>query len=127
MTKKLLASENQEQRALVRWLKMHNRLRKCFCKNNNEGKRTAAQGHNLQLMGLRAGVSDLFIYYPTRQYHGLWLEVKQNRKYTPSEMRKDTWVAQAEFIDTVKKLGYAGEFCFGWEDGRNIIERYLLT
>ncbi len=76
MIKRLsVPSENQEQRALVQWLSYHPIVRNLFCKNNNEGKRTAIQGHNLQLMGLRSGVSDLFIYYPTKAYHGLWLEV----------------------------------------------------
>jgi hypothetical protein len=123
----IIPSEEQEQKALVKWLSYHPTVREFFCKNTNEGKRTPRQGHTLKLLGLRPGVSDLFIYYPTKTYHGLWLEVKRNKKYTPSEMKTPTWIAQVEFIKTVKSIGYAGEFCYGWNEGSKIIESYLLT
>jgi hypothetical protein len=124
--KKHIASENQEQRALVKWLSYHPIVRNYYLKLNNEGKRTECQGWNLKLMGLRAGASDLFIYYPTKKYHGLFLEVKKNKKYTPSEMKTDTWIGQQEFLDSVKSVGFAGEVCYGFEHGMTIITRYLL-
>ncbi len=126
-TKIAIPTENQEQRALVKWLSYHPIVREFFCKNNNEGKRTEAQGHNLKLMGLRPGVSDLFIYWPTKTHPGLWLEVKRNKKYTKSERSTPTWIAQEKFIETVKSVGFAGEFCYGCLDGKKIIDEYLLT
>jgi len=78
-------------------------------------------------MGLKPGASDLFIYYPTRKYHGLFLEVKRNKKYTPSEMKTETWILQQEFLSSVKSVGYAGEVCYGVEDGVSIVEAYLLA
>lgn len=111
----------------MKWLSFHPILSEFFCKNNNEGKRTDAQGWNLKLMGLRPGVSDLFIYWPTKKHHGLFLEVKRNKIYTKSERSTPTWIAQEKFIETVKSVGFAGEFCFGWLDGKTIIERYLNT
>jgi len=120
-------SENQEQRALVKWLSYHPLLKDFYCKNNNEGLRTRGQGWNLKLMGLRPGVSDLLIYYPTKTYHGLWLEMKRAKNYTPSERLTPSWMAQEEFIERVKSVGYAGEMCYGWCNGKEIIERYLLT
>ncbi len=123
----LIPSEAVEQRALVRWLSFHPILKNYFCKNNNEGERTGRQGRNLQLLGLRSGVSDLFIYYPTASYAGLWLEIKRNRTYAPSERRSLTWIAQESFLEGVKGVGYAGYFCFGWEEGKTIIEHYLET
>ena len=124
---KIIPSENQEQRALVKWLSYHPIVRDFFCKNNNEGKRTEVQGYNLRLMGLRRGVSDLFIYWPTKTYHGLWLEVKRNKKYSTSERSTATWIAQENFLEKVKSIGFAGKFCYGWVDGKKIIENYLLT
>lgn len=127
MVKISVATEQQEQRAIVRWLSMHSILRNYYCKNNNEGKRTAVQGWNLKQQGLRPGVSDLLIYYPTKTYHGLWLEVKRNKKYSKSEMNTDTWIMQQEFLERVKSVGYAGETCYGFLDGKRIIEAYLLS
>lgn len=111
----------------MKWLSFHPTVRNFFCKNNNEGVRTAGQGWNLKLMGLRSGVSDLFIYYPTATYHGLWLEVKRNKRYTPSERLTDTWIAQEDFIKSVKSVGYEAKICYGVDDGIEIIESYLLT
>lgn len=119
--------EHVEQTALVAWLRVHPKLKKFFLKNDNEGKRTPAQGFQAKRMGLRPGTSDLFIAWPTSTYPGLWLEVKRNKEYTPSERRTNTWRAQEEFIDEMKSVGYAGYFCYGWEDGKRIIESYLRS
>ncbi len=78
-------------------------------------------------MGLRPGVSDLLIYWPCNGYHGLWLEVKRNKKYSKSEMSTDTWVAQKEFLECVKSVGYAGKICYGFLGGKRIIEEYLRS
>ena len=122
-----IPSEAQEQRALVKWMSLHPVLRDFFCKNNNEGKRTEAQTWQLKLLGLRPGVSDLFIPFPTKTYHGLWLEIKRDMGYPPSARKTQTWLQQEEWIERMKSVGYAGYFCYGHEDGREIINRYLLT
>ena len=127
MTRIIKPSENQEQRALVKWLSYHPVLKDYYCKLNNEGKRSLAQGYNLKLMGLRPGVSDILVYFPTKTHHGLFLEVKRCKNYTKSERSTMTWLAQEEFLSIVKRVGFAGEMCFGWLHGKEIIERYLLT
>jgi hypothetical protein len=122
-------SEAQEQRWLVKWIKSNWKIRKFVIKTNNEGKRTVIQGRNLKLMGMRAGASDLFLAYPnkTQTKAGLWLEVKRNMRYPPSAKKTDTWLAEEEFIEDMQNVGFAGNFCYGWEDGKKIIETYLLT
>jgi len=119
-------SERAEQMALVKWMSYHPIIKDLFCKNDNEGKRTPLQGLNSKRMGLKRGVPDLFIYFPTKLHHGLWIEVKCAKKYSPSQMQTATWIAQQAFIDTVRSFGYAAEFCYGWIDGKRIIEEYLL-
>lgn len=123
----LVITENQEQKALVKWLSYHHVLKNFYLKLNNEGKRSEQQGFNLKLMGLRPGASDLLIFYPTKTYHGLFLELKRNKKYTPSERRTNTWVAQEEFLKLVKSVGFEGKFCYGYLDAIKIIDAYLLT
>jgi hypothetical protein len=126
-TKKLIPSENQEQRALVKWLSYHPIVRDYFLRIKNEGKKTPEQGWNDKLLGLRPGVSDLFIYYPTKSHHGLFLEVKRNKSYTKSERSTSTWIEQELFQKIVKKVGFDAKTCYGWEEGKRIIEGYLLT
>lgn len=125
--RKLIASENQEQRALVKWIKMQRHLCDFIIKLNNEGARTCAQGWNLKLMGMCVGASDLFLAVPTVRHCGLWLEVKQNRIYTLSERARPSWVAQEIFIRMMKTVGYDGHFCYGFENGKEIIENYLTA
>lgn len=84
-------------------------------------------GAKLKSLGLRPGAVDLLLYYPTKTFHGLWLEVKRNKKYTKSERTTATWLRQEKFIEDVKSVGFAGDFCYGWEDGKRIVEEYLLT
>lgn len=119
--------EYVEQVALVAWVKHHHQLKRYILKNDNEGKRTTAQGNQAKRLGLRPGASDLFIAWPTRTFHGLWLEVKRNKKYSLSERSTETWLAQESFIEDMKSVGFDGHFCYGWMDGKRIIENYLLT
>lgn len=123
----LIPSENQEQKALVKWIRMQRPYGDLLIKLNNEGKRSVNQGFHLKLMGMLPGASDLFLAYPTSVYHGLWLEVKQNRRYRPSEMAKPSWIAQQVFLERMISVGFAGHFCYGWEHGKRIIESYLLS
>lgn len=125
MNPKLIASENQEQRALVHWIRTQPRLIDHIMKFNNEGKRTAGQTWNLKQMGMMVGASDLFLAIPTASFSGLFLEIKQNRPYTRSERLRPTWKAQQAFIERMKAVGYDGHFVFGWEHGKRIIENYL--
>lgn len=130
MTKRVsIPTENQEQRALVKWLSFHPLLKDFYYKNNNEGKRTEAQTWNLKLMGLRPGVSDLFIPYPSKsgKYAGLWLEVKRAMNYPPSARQGESWKLQEIWIERMKTVGFDAHFCYGWIDGKEIIERYLLS
>jgi len=130
MVKRLaIPSESQEQRWLVKWLTVHPKLKDFFCKNTNEGKRTPAQTWNLKLLGLRPGVSDLLIAFPSKSgcYAGLWLEVKRAMRYPPSAMKSDTWLAQVEWVERMKTVGFDAQFCYGWVHGKEIIERYLLS
>jgi hypothetical protein len=76
-------------------------------------------------MGMCTGASDLFLALPVSGFHGLWLECKQNRKYSPSEKARPTWVGQELFLKKMISMGYSGYFCYGWLDGKRIIERYV--
>ena len=63
-----------------------------------EGKRTYANAAVLKRMGMRSGVSDLFIPRKQGIYSGLWLELKVGKnKPTP---------AQANFLAQMTKEGY---------------------
>ena len=74
----------------------------------------------MKAQGVRAGVSDLILFYPCFVYHGLALEFKRE---------DETWSAvtedQIEFLERAQSDGYAAAVAFGMGHGQDIIERYL--
>ena len=121
--------EYQEQRWLVKWIKCHHLIKEYVIKTNNEGVRSPQQGRMLKLMGMCVGASDLLIAYPNRNRTkaGLWLEVKRNMVYPPSAKRSASWIAEEMFIERMKIVGFDGKICYGWIDGKKIIEDYLVS
>lgn len=120
-----IASESQEQQALVKWLNFHPKLKDHFLHIPNEGLRSKQTGSRLKREGMRAGVLDFLIYYPTTHYHGLWLEMKRAKRYSDSERKTPSWLAQLKFAEQVENVGYKAFFCYGWEDAKRVIEDYL--
>ena len=90
----------------------------------NEGKRSLTEGYNLKKMGLSPGFMDLFLPEARGGYFGLFLEMKQNRPYATHETKTKTWINQKNWIDELNKQGYFASFCFGWEQGMNLIQQY---
>ncbi len=117
--------EWREQEDIYRWSQMMQPLRGHVMMIGNEGRRTVVQAAVAKRMGLLAGSSDLFVARPVGPYAGLWLEVKQNRSYSMSERKKDSWLRQEAFQARMRSVGYAATFAFGAEHGIKIIKRYM--
>jgi hypothetical protein len=116
-------TELSHQKALVKWAALKNIQ---LVHIPNEGKRSAREGVNLRLAGLSRGFPDLLLPQAKGGYFGLFLEMKQNRRYRPSEMKSPSWKAQLEWIQKLVAFGYYAKICFGWEDGMQTIDRYML-
>lgn len=114
-----IAKEKSEHSALIKWISYHPILKDLAVHIPNEGKRHPILGANLKRLGMRKGVSDIFIPYPTSSYHGLWIELKREKKYRIEKEQK-------EWIDKMNELGYYATFAFGWIEAKNIIEFYLV-
>jgi hypothetical protein len=124
-TKTKTRKEWREQEDIYRWSQMIQTLRGHVMMIGNEGRRTVVQAAVAKRMGLLAGSSDLFVALPVTPYAGLWLEVKQNRSYSMSERKKDSWQRQEAFQARMRSVGYAATFAFGAEHGIKIIKRYM--
>jgi hypothetical protein len=117
--------EWREQEDIYRWTQTVQLLKGHVMMIGNEGRRTVVQSAVAKRMGLLSGASDLFIAKPVGIYHGLWVECKQNRKYTPSERSTDHWKRQEAFQDRMRAVGYKAAFAYGADDGIKIIQTYL--
>ena len=94
---------------------------------------TINQAKKRKAMNSERGWSDMFIAYPSRDYHGLFLELKKDNVsiYVKQGPRKGQLVAdeqvqiEAQFLERMNKLGYLGRFCVGYEASIKLIEWYL--
>ena len=127
-----VASESQEQRALIAWWETYARSKgidpRLLIAIPNGGhlaggpRQRAIQMRRLKLEGLRVGCPDLFLAVPRAPSSklgtmgGLWIELKTERGKA----------SEAQY-DMLNLLGadYCARLAFGWDDARRLIEAYL--
>lgn len=85
----------------------------------NERKCTPQQGYMRRIMGVKPGVSDLFLAYPRGKYAGFWLELKAPGK-KPTETQR-TWLIR------MAKAGYAAAWFDNAEKAIRALEAYCST
>jgi hypothetical protein len=117
--------ERHEQRLAYEWTQTVPALKRRVMALFNDQQRSVARAAIAKLMGLLPGASDLFIAKPVGQYYGLWVEMKQNRSYPPSERRKKSWMAQEAFQADMREEGYAAVFAFGADHAIKLIKEYM--
>lgn len=83
----------------------------------NGGSRDAATAGRLKTTGVTSGVSDIFLPCARHGYHGLYLELKVKRNVMSAE--------QIDFCSYVTAQTYAFSLCYGWEELRADVVRYL--
>lgn len=96
----------------------------------NGGSRSKREGVTFKAMGVKPGVSDLFLPVPSfgisspadgisfvDGYSGLWIEMKAEE----GKISDDQW----KWIFAMRKNGYAAYTCFGWEHAVRQIKSYL--
>ena len=119
---KLKVTESGEQQALVDWANAmiatgkYPDLYWLFAIPNG-GLRNKATAIKLKREGVRAGVPDLCLPIPRRNYHGLFIELKVGRRQ-PSEQ-------QGEWIRHLMRKGYRVCVAYGFEDAQLALVEYL--
>ena len=83
----------------------------------NGGGRSKREAGILKAMGVRPGVSDLFLPVPAGGKHGLWLELKALGGAISTE--------QVSWLREMEKNGYSAFVCVGWKEARDRIVEYL--
>lgn len=83
----------------------------------NESKRTPRYGKLLKRMGMRKGVSDLFIAVPRHGYGGAWIELKSTKGVLSRE--------QKAFLEDMNSQNYYTSVCWSIEETIKTIGWYL--
>lgn len=114
-------TEEQEQAYVIQWrdimLPQYPEL-KDLIHIPNGGLRSKSEAVRFKRLGVKAGVSDLFLPVARLGYHGLWIEMKRQHG---GRLRKD----QKEWIDDMVKNGYKAVRADGAEEAIAILLEYL--
>ncbi len=84
----------------------------------NGGKRDKKEAVSLKRQGVKAGVPDLFLPVARDGYFGLYIELKVGRNKTTDIQKK--------WIKDLIEQGYMVEVCYGWQEAKEILEKYLM-
>lgn len=111
--------ELYQQKYFMDWCKLR-KLDKYVVVSANGGVRHKKTAVELKLSGVRAGIPDIFIMIPKNGYHGLFIEMKRERKYK-SKATQD----QLAFLQLAQSMGYAATIAYGWQEAAKITMQYL--
>ena len=110
--------EDAIQMTVMQWIYMQPMLHPYIFHIPNGGDRSPQYASKLRKMGLKPGVSDLFIAMPKKGYHGMWLELKaKTGRLGP---------AQKVFLADMEAQGYLTKVCFSIEEAILTIQEYCF-
>lgn len=107
-------SEATEQTAVIQWCDLQ---RIPVYHVPNGGSRNTREAANLKRQGVRAGVPDLCIPVSRKGYHGLYVELKVGKNKPTAK--------QVEWINLLRREGYAAYVCYGADNAIECIRRYV--
>ncbi len=110
--------ESEHQKAIFQWAKLHPICKDYLFAIPNGGTRNIREAVNMRSQGVRKGVSDMMLAYPTPTAAGLWIELKRNRKSLVTTEQK-SW------LQRMKGVGYEAHLAYGYEEAIKIMEEYL--
>lgn len=122
--------ESMHQQAFIQWARLapliYNGKRDGFIKDYliaipNGGARSKFGGKILKAEGVTAGVSDLFFAWPTKTYHGLWIEFKTEQDHSLLTENQRLWLVK------MKRVNYQIAVPRNLQQAIDMIEVYLLT
>lgn len=123
MFENYVASEDEEQAALFEWTAWQmNRWPELGLLFHipNGGLRNKATAARFKVLGVKAGVPDLFLPVARGEWHGLFIEMKRKLGGKLSPL-------QVDWIEALGRQGYKTVVCFGAEAAESALEDYLCS
>lgn len=117
MAERMKHAESKLQIECVRWFRLAYPKLTLFAIPNG-GRRGKIEASIMKAEGVLAGVADLFLAAPSKEYHGIFLEMKHGSgKQTGS---------QKEFQNNAEAQGYQYTVCKTFDEFKTTIENYLV-
>jgi hypothetical protein len=111
-------SESVTQQYFMQWLKLqYPRVHEVTASFPNEGKRSYKNASRMKAEGLKKGMPDLGIFYPTPRHHGMFIELKSPK----GKLTED----QCNMMELLASKGYY--CCASWtlESAQDEVRKYL--
>jgi len=112
-----MLSEKYIHKTVVKNAFTHPLMKELLLHIPNGGYRHPIEARELRLMGVRKGVSDLFLPALTKNYPGLWLELKTETGTLKPE--QENWLIK------MRQNGYAAEVTRSVEESIDLLLSYL--
>lgn len=111
-------TESEHQLVVMTYCRTHGdeRLKRIFHIPNG-GKRSKREAAELKSIGVKAGVSDLFLPVMVGGYGGLWLEMKADEGKLSTD--------QQAWLNEMSEGGYMAHVCYGWQEAVQRIDEYM--
>lgn len=90
----------------------------------NERKCSWQEGRLLKSMGVKRGVSDIFLAVPIKDKYGLWIELKVDKGRLKVDKGKLS-SEQIAFMERKISRGYEAVAAWGFEAAKQVIIAYL--
>ncbi len=90
-------------------------------------KQRAMQWALLRNMGCKKGAADLVLYYVTKQYGALHIEMKRRRDQFRSggEISRAVTAVQSDHLQLMRRIGHKTCIAFGWVEAARHVCEYL--
>lgn len=108
--------EQTHQTTVFEWIHWNHLSDVCF-HPANERHCAAQQGAKFKRLGVKKGVSDIFVMRSSRGFHGLIIELKSKTGKLSSE--------QKYFLETMNREGYLAKVCYSADEAIKTITDYL--
>lgn len=105
------------QISVVNWLKL-NYPKIIYCASAGGMRTSLSVAKKMKASGYVKGFPDLQIMHPTKRHHGMFIELKADKKSYPTKEQK-------EWIEKLNKLGYYAVICKGFDSAIEEITRYI--
>ena len=95
-------------------------------KRGDDAKSRKIRGAQLKAEGVRQGVADCFLPWPSGEWHGLYIEMKKPTERPKSETAKGgVSDEQRSFGEYAKRVGYGWAVCYDWEQAASYLRSYI--
>ena len=110
-----LTTEDDEQTVVIQYCELNHIV---VVHIPNEGKRSQAYGVRMQRLGMRKGFPYLFFPTPRGVYHGLFIEMKRDKKSRITAEQKG-------WLSYLSLQGYRAVVCYGASEAITEINKYF--